>query len=211
MNQEAESHINPDSQKQKELIEKTEKTYNTSNDKLSTYQKWHLIVLSLALMFSMITAIMFIQQVKNLAEQARRHTEALELQNRAVETQSWQMITLQMNDISKLFIEHPDLYPYFYEKQRISSKDKIHPQVISMADMFLDFMDGFNDDSVRKLKGMNDNGKYWIAWENYFVDQFRLSPVLCARYKEVKSWYTENGVVDKFAAKGCSQSKQKQK
>lgn len=176
-----------------------------SNDKLSTYQKLHLIVLSLAFSVSLITAMMFVHQVKNLAEQTRRNTEAVELQRRAVETQTWQMIIQQMNDISKLFIEHPDLYPYFNEKQKVSSKDKIYPKVITMADMYLDFMDGFDDESVRKLKGMNDNGKYWKAWENYFVDQFRLSPVLCARYKEVKSWYTENGVVDRFAAKGCRQ------
>lgn len=77
-----------------------------------------------------------------------------------------------------------------------------------MADMMLDFMEGFNDDYVRKLAEMNDYGKYWTAWENYFVDQFKLSPALCARYKEVKSWYTENGVIDKFVAKGCTQSKQ---
>lgn len=125
----------------------------------------------------------------------------------AFEVQAWQMITQQMTEIDKIFVEHPDLYPYFYQKKQIDINDPLYPKVVSMADMLLDYMDGFEDDFVRKLAGMEDNGKYWKAWEKYFQDQFNLSPVLCNRYKEVKSWYTENGVLDSFAIKGCRENK----
>lgn len=180
-------------------------------DKLTKYQKWHLAFIAMALLFSLVTVIMVWRQVGNLAEQTKRNTDALKLQTeainlqkRSVEEQTWQMITQQMNDINKLFIEHPDIYPYFNQKKQVKMNEKIYPKVISMADMLLDFMDGFEDDHVRKLSGMEDNGKYWTAWGNYFQDQFSLSPVLCERYNEVKSWYTENGVVEKFARKGCA-------
>ena len=132
------------------------------------------------------------------------------LQSRSLDAQIWQSIGQQMEEINKLFIEHPDLYPYFYEKKPIHPNDQNYPKVVSMADMLLDFIDGFEDDYVRELAGMEDNGEYWIAWENYFVDQFRLSPILCVRYKEVKSWYTENGIVSELAEKGCRQTEQKE-
>jgi len=122
----------------------------------------------------------------------------------AYEAQAWQVIIQQTGEINKIFIEHPDLYPYFYQKKRVQSDDIIYPKVISMADMYLDFIDGFEDAYVRKLAGMEDGGKYRIPWENYFQDQFSQSPALCNRYKEVKSWYTEDGVLETFAKKGCS-------
>jgi hypothetical protein len=189
--------------------EKPKTNCDTNNDKLSKYQRIHLCLIAVTVIFSMITAIMFIRQVMNLTEQTKRNTEVLGLQKRAVEGQTWQLIIQQMNQIDKIFIDNPDLYPYFFQKKQLKSNDKNYPKVKSMAVMLLDFMDAFDDDYVRKLAGMNDGGKYWISWENYFVDQFSLSPVLCDSYKEMKSWYVENGVITKFAAKGCGQIKQK--
>lgn len=195
---------------------------DTSNDKLSKYEKIRLVFILMALMCSIATVIMVWRQVGNLAEQTKRNTDALNLQTnslqiqtdainlqrRSVEEQSWRMISQDMQEINKLFIKYPDLYPYFNQKKKVQPNDKIYPQVISMADMLLDFMDGFEDEHVRKLSGMEDKGKYWTAWENYFQDQFRLSPELCKRYKEVKSWYTENGVLEEFARKGCAEVEQ---
>ena len=72
-----------------------------------------------------------------------------------------------------------------------------------MADLHLNYMDGFSSGYVRRLEGMEDNGKYWIYWEVYFKDSFRQSPAMCARYNEVKSSYPDDSVIAKFAKLGC--------
>lgn len=179
-------------------------TSTIDDSRLTKYQKWHLIILSAALILSIITVVRVGQQVGNLAYQTKRNTEALALQKRSVEAQTWQMITQQMVQINRLFIEHPDLYPYFNDKKGIQKDESIYPKVIAMADMLLDFMDTFEDDYVRSLPHMQDNEKFWTAWQNYFEDQFRISPALCNRFNEIRSWYTENGAVAKFAEKGCA-------
>jgi hypothetical protein len=131
------------------------------------------------------------------------------VQAKAVEVQAWGSINQQMAEINKAVMEHPELYPYFNEGKKCRRSDKIYPKVASMADMYLDFIDQFDDDYVRGLAGMKDGGKYWLAWEKYFQDQFKLAPALCARYEEVRSWYVEKGLVDTLAKQGCNQVDQK--
>lgn len=43
--------------------------------------------------------------------------QALDIQARSLDVQTWQMITQKMDEIDKLFIEHSDLYPYFNQKK----------------------------------------------------------------------------------------------
>ncbi len=91
-----------------------------------------------------------------------------------------------------------------YQSKQISSDDPQYPKVAAMAELILDFIDGFEDDYVRSLGGMDDEGSSWTAWKNYFEDQFRLSPVLCSRFIEIESWYIKDGIVNSFAKAGCS-------
>lgn len=190
-------------EKKDEVANNLPSQLDVGKDVLTRYQKIHLRILSAALVISIITVLAIIYQVKNLAEQTRRNTAALDLQKRAVEAQTWQLIIQQMTDVDKIFVEHPDLYPYFFLNKQVDKDDPTYPKVKSMTIMLLDFMDGFEDDYVRQLSGMGDNGKNWVAWENYFIDQFRLSPALCESYKEYESWYAENGAISKFAKNGC--------
>jgi len=122
----------------------------------------------------------------------------------AFEAQGWQAISSQIKDIDKIFIEYPDLYPYFYQRKQINSDDPQYPKVAATAEMLLDFMDGFEDEYVRGLGGMDDEGSSWAPWKNYFEGLFQLSPVLCSRFNEIESWYIKEGVVYSLAKAGCA-------
>lgn len=114
-----------------------------------------------------------------------------------------------MNDITKIFIERPYLYPYFNENKPLIKNDPLLKngllvaQVISVSDLILDYIDRFDDKYVSKLEGIEENGKVRQYWNNYFVDQFKMSPALCDRYKEVKPWCDEKSGLNKLAALGC--------
>jgi hypothetical protein len=72
---------------------------------------------------------------------------------------------------------------------------------MAIAEMYLDFFDGFDDKYVRSLEGMGDKGQYWLLWERYFRDSFASSPALCLRFSELENWYTKG--VGQYAKAGC--------
>ena len=149
--------------------------------------------------FRILASVVTICGIIVIVWQARVAARALEVQSVAVEAQVWQSIGQEMSDITKIFIEHPELYDYFEKNKELKSNDKNYAKVISVADLYLDYIDKFDDGFVRGLEGMEDGGKYWTAWRKYFLDQFRTSPALRARYTEVKSWYPPNGLLAKLS------------
>jgi hypothetical protein len=86
-------------------------------------------------------------------------------------------------DIDKVFIEHPDLRPYFYEGKNIEQKepDAKRYMVTSTAELILDSMDSMLDTH-------NDS---WPdeGWRTRAEDVFRQSPVLRSRLEERRTWY----------------------
>jgi hypothetical protein len=181
---------------------------NDNDDKLTKYQICHLSIMTATLVLSLVTVCIFLKQVNNLSQQTKRNTEMISLQKRATDAQTWHGIVQQMVEVDKVFIDNPDLYPFFFESMKPPNDKKLHAKVKSTAIMVLDFMDGFEDDYIRQLPEMGENGKNWVAWERYFIDQFATSPVLCDSYKDISTWYVKNGVVANAATKGCSQAQQ---
>ncbi len=137
------------------------------------------------------------QQISSLDAQKR----SLDAQNLSLQAQVWQTINAQYFELSKVQVDHPKLMPYFRRGKTISRKNKDYELVMAVADLYLDSIDAFADDYVRKLPGMENGGKYWVMWEKYFQDTFALSPALCARYKEVREWYGPE--LGNYAEKGC--------
>lgn len=160
--------------------------------------------------FQILASVVTIVGLSIIVWQAFVAAQALKVQARAVGVQTWLGISQQMLDIDKQMIDHPELYPYFDEGKQIRRSDKDYPKVVYMADMLLDFIDQFDDDYIRSLAGMEDNGKYWPGWDAYFADQFRRSPALCNRFEEVNEWYSENGILARYAKMNCTHTKQKE-
>lgn len=133
-----------------------------------------------------IGAVIAISALIYTAQQARSAKTAL------VQS-SWNEINAFQIEVDKAFLEHPELRPYFEEDKPIGHEDELYNRVMALADLHLDFFDVFDDDYVRALPGMADNGDYWPLWENYFVRAFVLSPSLRQRYVEVKDLYSPKG------------------
>lgn len=167
----------------------------TNSESLSKYQKLDLALKAAGWVVSVLALGAVGYQVSNLNKQTERNTTALE-------AQVWQAVTQQQVEISKVMIQYPELFPYLSEGKVITPADKDFNRVITVADMYLDFIDGFGDKHVRTLSGMEDNGKFWVLWEKYFHDLFANSPALCLRYTEVADTYIED--VGKYARNSCA-------
>lgn len=165
-------------------------------ERLSKYQRWDL-GLKVAGWIVSAAALFFVShQVANLSKQTDRQTLALE-------AQVWQAITQQQIEISKVMVQYPELLPYFEAGKALTPNDKNSNRVIVVADLYLDFIDGFDDKHVRSLSGMEDGGKYWLLWQRYFQSLFAKSPALCSRLAEVTDVYTKG--VGEYAQKGCKE------
>lgn len=133
-----------------------------------------------------------VEATRQQTEATKVQTKALEAQRVALEAQIWQMLAQQQVEISKAKLEHPDLLPYF---EAGANPDKvrdprIRARIALIAEMHLDFFDGFEDEFVSFLPGMEKPaGKYRILWEAWFHDTFANSPALCGRYKEAQAFY----------------------
>ncbi len=83
----------------------------------------------------------------------------------------------------QIFIEHPDLRPYFYDKLEMAKNDPRYSQAQAVAEHLLDFFDGIL---------LLENTAHWDKkfWEEYIADCFRLSKILQHRLEDTKEWYT---------------------
>ena len=170
-------------------------------NKLTPYQKWHLGLMGFGLLFAFATLIFVGRQVDNLVTQTERQTDATNIQRRAVQGQVWAMVTQNEVELTKVLIGNPQVLPYFQRARPISRRDRNYELVMAVADMHLSFFDSLFDEHIRTLPGMEPNGKYWTLWENYMRDSFSLSPALCARYSEVRNWFSAE--IDQYAKPGC--------
>lgn len=86
-------------------------------------------------------------------------------------------------ELDKIFIEHPDLYPYFYANKKIDPTDNSQKRylLVSTAETAMDLLDST----------LADNNEKWPdpGFEGWAHDLFRLSPVLREHLVERRAWY----------------------
>jgi hypothetical protein len=178
--------------------------YQKLEARTSIYERFDLLLTSAGWIVSTMVVGLGIWQIHLLEEESRRQTKVLETQVRQVhlldeenkrqtlflEAQVWRSIGEEGARITSLIATHPEVRPYFEDRVSISRRDKNFNRVMAIAEMKLDFIDSFEDDYVRSLRGMEANGKYWVLWQKYFYEMFENSPALCRRYKDLKDTYT---------------------
>lgn len=93
---------------------------------------------------------------------------------------------IQLNfAIDQLFIERPELRPYYYNNTAIRPGDAEYGRVMSIAEMMVDFMDAV----VAQKNRLGDDLAY--SYLAYFADLFRLSPALRQYWIDCGHWYPE--------------------
>ena len=137
---------------------------------------------------------------------------SLDMQQRVIESQITLDIQSEGRSIVAIFLDKPQLRPYFYEGQVISDVDKSldgvsQNEVDALAEIYLDFIELFTDGYVRSLPEYGEDEKNWIGWRNYFVYLFQNSPSMCAFFEGRENWYSDN--VSTLKEEGCKPAKNK--
>ncbi len=120
---------------------------------------------------------------------------------RSVESGAYQSITNELLELHKLYLEHPELRPYFRRGRDIRPDDPNYEQALVLAEYQLDFFDSFWVQSEQMPHILSREGPQWLSWLAYMRDSFALSPVMCRHLDSVKTWYTPEFVA--FAKASC--------
>jgi hypothetical protein len=93
----------------------------------------------------------------------------------------------QVRDLDKVILEHPKLFPYFFERREVASApEELKPQLRAAAELFLDVFDDVQD-QITKYPNDWDHPEAWNRW---MVDMFKSSPYLRSLLEhEACSWY----------------------
>jgi hypothetical protein len=96
----------------------------------------------------------------------------------------YQNIISLMADIDRLFVEHPLLRPFFYDKTEPPPPGELRCQVDAMAELLLDFMDNYFIQAPHMPVAGDDQ-----QWQDYFAEEFDASPALRALFESKRNWY----------------------
>jgi hypothetical protein len=106
-------------------------------------------------------------------------------------------LTLEMD---KIFIEKPELRPYFYDGVDIKDDDKNYNLVVAVAEYQIDYFDSAMT-QMDYLPEDQDSKEDRDTWNQYFADSFAHSPILCKRINQINRWYMQRLV--KIAQENC--------
>lgn len=90
-----------------------------------------------------------------------------------------------VTDMDKVFVDQPDLYPYFYQCQEIDHSSQHYNRASAAAVQMLDVMD------IAATQGDTFKSQWDTpqAWDNWIKDQLLRSPITRDRLKAYSSWY----------------------
>lgn len=123
----------------------------------------------------LVTVIGFIYVIKQLNSAKKANQIA-----------TYENLYARMHDIHKFFFEHPGYRDYFYHSKRIDPGHDDYQKVMTVAEMFADFLQQV------KLQSDLMPKKTANGWINYAHSVLRRSPVLREFLVRNKDWYPSN-------------------
>jgi hypothetical protein len=144
----------------------------------------------------LVTLVLLIYQNKIISEQTRYALQS-------VEGSIYASITTQTLAQDEIFINNPELRPYFYAGKELDPNDPLREKVHAIAEYLLDFYDS--------LEGQLKKYPYlWIhekkTWEANLIDMFAWSPELCRYLEATRDWYSD----ELYALKKAGERKRQQ-
>jgi hypothetical protein len=143
-----------------------------------------------------ITLILLVYQNRTIVLQTRYSWQS-------VESNVFGIVTNQTLAEDQLFVNAPELRPYFYHGKLITETDPLAERVKAAAEYLLDYFDS-QATQLKKYPNLWRSEK--DAWEANIIDQFAWSPVLCWYLEVNKTWWSD----ELYALKGKGEKKRQQ-
>jgi hypothetical protein len=92
-------------------------------------------------------------------------------------------------EISRLFLQFPDLRPYFFEGKTIDANHPDYLRAEAVAEVMLDIFWTMGSQARRIQSPEFRNSEASSQWANYIGDCFASSPILTSFLTRRKDWY----------------------
>lgn len=102
-------------------------------EKLSKFEKLTLIIEVIGIGLVVVSLIFIARQNKQIAFQNEQIAYQNEQAAQLAERQAYERGSSQMSAIDNIFVEHPEMYPYFYEGKAIAQNDPEYFKVLTVA------------------------------------------------------------------------------
>jgi hypothetical protein len=128
-----------------------------------------------------ITLILLVYQNRTIVLQTRYSWQS-------VESNVFGIVANQTLTEDQMFVNAPELRPYFYHGKLLTDHDPLSGKVKAAAEYLLDYFDS-QATQLKKYPNLWRSEK--DAWEANIVDQFAWSPVLCWYLEVNKEWWSD--------------------
>jgi hypothetical protein len=88
--------------------------------------------------------------------------------------------------LHRVFLDHPELWPYFFAGKDLEESDPMYPKVATVADMHLDVF-AYNLD-YRHI--FPDDWRRPEGYKDYIRSRLALSPVMRRRLQQKADWFS---------------------
>jgi len=150
-----------------------------ASEPITLYELLTLIVSIGGFATVIVTIILLIKQTKEIATQTKYVAESLR-------SSAYGVIAAQVFDTDKIFIDCPELRPIFYSSKDVEENDPLYNKAMAVAEFILDYFES-------ALLQNKYFPQVWPipVWEEYIIDSFAQSPVLCRYLSSKKGWYVD--------------------
>jgi len=128
-----------------------------------------------------ITLILLILQNRVIVAQTKYALES-------VESNVFGSVSAQNLTCDAIFVNEPQLRPYFYAGKEVGENDPLYHRVYATAEYLLDYFDSLAT-QLRKYPALWRSEKE--SWEKNIIDMFAWSPALCKYLDANKDWYND--------------------
>jgi hypothetical protein len=148
------------------------------------------IVLAVA---AIVTVVFVGIQTRNLAKQVHTSNDALavgaaqaRIANNVSAVQAMEALSSSLQRVNLLFVEKPELRPYFYDKGEIPRDTELRNQVSALAEVMADYLETslYTEDYLPDF--YKENGKDLRNWIRFLREK---SPVLIDVIETYPSWW----------------------
>jgi hypothetical protein len=119
-----------------------------------------------------VTLLVFITQARSMTRSTRASV--------------YQTVAQQMMSIDQLFVERPELRPYFYGNKPPPTEEIERERVAAFAELFVDFMDNLVGQTPHIPEHLGE------SWRAYFRAVASTSPAIREFWRAHRDWYEEH-------------------
>lgn len=142
-----------------------------------------------------VSSIAVVYSLYQVNRQTRIFSQQTDYVARSLVESRTQSLNEQSHEMSRIFVQYPELRPYFYYSQPIDEKHPDFHRAEAVAELLLDILYAMSNEAAQAQPGEHaDMERNKALWYDFVEDSFVQSPILVQTLLRRQDWYGEEMV-----------------